>query len=179
MTFDEHLDHIRAAPKQRGAIELIVRRPAVGEREIVEEAELDLERGLIGDVWSTKPSRHTPGKANPEQQLTLMNVRAIAAIAPRDQWPLAGDQLFVDFDLSEHNLPAGSTLALGSALVVISAVPHRGCAKFSARFGSDAVRWVNSRVGRELRLRGVNARIVRDGVIRRGDALTLAIVNAQ
>jgi len=101
-----------------------------------------------------------------------MNVRAIAAIDDdRERWPLAGDQLFVDFDLSEANLPAGTKLALGDAVLEISATPHTGCAKFTERFGSDATKWVNTGVGRELRLRGVNAKILSGGVIRRGDRL--------
>ena len=100
-----------------------------------------------------------------------MNARAIAAIAERERWPLAGDQLFVDFDLSEANLLAGTRLSIGGVIVEISAVPHTGCAKFTDRFGSDATKWVNTGVGRALRLRGVNARIVRGGIVRRGDTL--------
>ncbi|HEX5061133.1 MAG TPA: hypothetical protein VFV99_17325 [Kofleriaceae bacterium] len=169
---DACLDHVRAAPRLAGTIELIVRRPTKEARDIVEEAELDVSRGLVGDNWLERGSKRTPdGSANPEQQLTLMSVRAIAALADRDRWPLAGDQFFVDMDLSATNLPAGTQLQLGTALVEISATPHTGCDKFTARFGSDATKWVNSGVGRELRLRGVNARIVRGGIARRGDSL--------
>jgi MOSC domain-containing protein YiiM len=167
-----HLDHIRAAPRHAGVVELIVRRPAQGDRELVEHAELDTTHGLIGDHWLARGSKRTPdGRANPEQQLTLMNVRAIAALADRAHWPLAGDQLYVDLDLSEANLPAGTQLHLGTALVEISAIPHTGCNKFTARFGSDATMWVNGPIGRELRLRGVNARIVAGGLVRRGDSV--------
>lgn len=169
---DACLDHVRAAPRDTGTIELIVLRPREGERAVVNEAALDVERGMVGDRWAIKPSRHTPdGSPNLEQQLTLMNVRAIAAITDRDRWPLAGDQLFVDFDLSEANLPAGTRLQVGDVVVEISALPHTGCAKFTGWFGADATKWVNTGAGRELRLRGVNARIVRGGVVRRGDTL--------
>jgi len=169
---DAHLDHVRAAPRFAGTVELIVRRPTHEAREIVDEAELDLAHGLVGDNWLVRGSKRTPdGSANLEQQLTLMSVRAIAAIVERDRWALAGDQFFVDMDLSATNLPAGTQLQLGTALVEISATPHTGCDKFTARFGSDATKWVNTGAGRELRLRGVNARIVRGGIVRRGDSL--------
>lgn len=169
---DAFLDHVRAAPRDTGTIELIVRRPDRDVREVLDEAELDVARGLVGDSWLARGSKRTSdGHANPEQQLTLMSVRAIAAIAPRDSWPLAGDQLFVDFDLSDASLPAGTRLALGTAIVAVSEVPHAGCAKFTARFGSDATKWVNGSTGRALRLRGLNARIVQSGLVRPGDAV--------
>jgi MOSC domain-containing protein len=174
---DRHLEDVRASPRDIGTVELIVRRPAHGEREVIDEAELDLARGLVGDNWVARGSKRSlpglqPGSANPEQQLTLMSVRAIAAIdADRERWPLAGDQLFVDFDLSVSNLPAGARVALGEAVLEISATPHTGCDKFTARFGSDATKWVNTGAGRELRLRGVNAKIIRAGIVRRGDSL--------
>ncbi len=169
---DACLDRVRASPRDTGSIAMIVLRTSEGQRAVVEEVALDDVKGVVGDRWVHKPSRHTPdGSPNLEQQLTLMNVRAISAIAERDRWPLAGDQLYVDFDVSEANLPAGTRLSIGEAIVEISAVPHAGCAKFTERFGSDATKWVNSGVGRALRLRGVNARIVRAGIVRRGDSL--------
>ena len=169
------LDRVRAAPRDAGTIAFIVRRPNNGAREILDEAELDPARGMVGDRWMTSPSKRTPdGRANPEQMLTLMNVRAIEALADRAEWPLAGDQLYVDLDLSEQNLPAGTRLAVGNAIVVISAVPHTGCAKFTERFGSDATKWVNSDVGLALHLRGVNARILEAGTVRVGDSLRRA-----
>ena len=169
---DACLDHVRAAPRDAGAIELIVLRTAVGERAVVDEAELDVARGVVGDRWSSSRSRHTPdGSPHPDQQVTLMSVRAANAIAERAQWPLAGDQLYVDLDLSQQSLPIGTRLALGTAIVEISALPHLGCAKFTERFGSDATKWVNGDVGKALRLRGVNARVVRGGIVRRGDVL--------
>ena len=167
-----HLEHIRAAPRDSGVVEMIVRRPEKEARDIVEEAQLDVTVGLVGDNWSTRGSKRTPdGSAHPQQQLTLMMTRAIAALAERERWPLAGDQFLVDFNLSQANLPAGTQLALGEAIIEISELPHTGCEKFSTRFGSDAMKWVNSGLGRELRLRGVNARVIHGGVVRRGSSL--------
>ena len=166
------IDHVRESPRDVGTIEYIVRRPEPGEREILDEAELDPMHGMLGDRWVKSPSKRTPdGSPNPEQMLTLMNVRAIDSLAERSEWPLAGDQLFVDLDLSKANLPAGTRLVVGNAMVEISATPHTGCAKFTERFGSDATKWVNSDAGLELRLRGVNARIVQAGTVRVGDSL--------
>ena len=163
----------RAAPRASGRLELIVRRPAVDEREIMTSAVLDPTVGLIGDGWFERGSSRTPdGRANPESQVTLINTRVLRAIEPDEaRWPLAGDQLYVDFDLGQEALPAGSEIAVGSAVLVVSEQPHTGCAKFSARFGSDALRWINSPDGRELRMRGMNARVVEGGTIRTGDAV--------
>lgn len=167
------LDEVRRSPRERGVIELIVRRPAEGEREVLEEATLDVVEGMLGDNWRTRGSSQTDdGSAHPEMQVTLMNARSAALIAgDPDRWKLAGDQLFVDFDLSCDNLPPGTRLVVGSALIEITAQPHRGCGKFSTRFGNDAVRFVNSAAGRELNLRGVNARIIDGGAVRSGDAI--------
>jgi MOSC domain-containing protein YiiM len=164
------LEEIRQSPPAEGTVDLIVRRPAEGEREVLEEAELDLVEGLVGDSWLARGSRNGP--ANPLAQLTLMNARVIALIAREPaRWPLAGDQLYVDLDLSEENVPAGTRLALGSAVLEVTEEPHTGCAKFTARFGSDAIRFINSPVGRSLHLRGVNARVLEPGRVRRGDAI--------
>lgn len=170
---DRALDSIWAAPRDAGTVELVVRRPAVGEREQVDEAQLDPHGGLVGDGWALRPCKHTADRSpSPDRQLTIMSARAAAAVAgDRDAWPLAGDQLYVDLDLSAANLPAGTRLAVGGAIVEISAVPHTGCAKFTARFGGDATRWVNTPLGRELRLRGVNARVIVAGTVRRGDSI--------
>ncbi len=167
------LDQIRRAPRGRGTVDLIVARPAVDERVVLLEASLDPVGGLLGDTWLERGSSRTPdGSANADAQLTLMSSRAAAVIAgPRERWPLAGDQVYIDLDLSEEALPAGSQVAIGTSVIEISATPHTGCAKFSARFGSDALRFVNTGEGRLLRLRGVNARILTGGTIRPGDAV--------
>jgi hypothetical protein len=167
------LDELRESPKDAGTLELIVRRPAEDQREVLEEGALDLDEGLVGDTWRQRPStRSTDGGAHPDMQLNLMNARATAVIAvDRDRWPLAGDQLYVDLDLSGENLPPGTRLALGGAVIEVTDQPHRGCAKFKQRFGQDALRFVNSEVGRELNLRGINAKVIQPGVIRQGDTI--------
>lgn len=165
------LARIEAAPRTSGTLEMIVRRPGAGQREVLAEGELDLAVGLVGDDWRARGSRSTPdGAAHPEMQLNVMNARAIALLAgARERWALAGDQLYVDLDLSVTNLPVGTRLALGEAVIEVTALPHTGCAKFRARFGNEAVELVNSARGRELRLRGLNAKVVRPGKIRQGD----------
>ena len=165
------LAEILRAPSAEGTVELIARRPAQGEREVLEEAVLGLEDGLVGDRW--RASAHVTGEVvDTSNQLTLMSARVIGLIAPdRGRWALAGDQLYVDLDLRPENLPAGTRLALGSAVIEVTDEPHTGCAKFTERFGSDAIRFVNSRSGRDLRLRGMNARIVEPGRVRTGDTI--------
>jgi hypothetical protein len=161
-------------PDAPGRLERIVRRPAVDERETVAEARLETTRGLDGDTWLVRGSRHTvDGSADPDAQVTLISVRVLAAIEPdAERWPLSGDQLEVDLDLSVEALPPGTRLAIGSAVLEVTAKPHTGCAKFSARFGSDALRWINTPEGRLARRRGMNARVVRGGKIRAGDPIT-------
>ncbi len=165
------LDEIRRAPKDEGVLELIVRRPGVNDREILAEGELRLDEGLVGDSWKRRRSTTTPdGSPNPEMQLNIMSARVIALVAPdRNRWQLAGDQLFVDMDLSAENLPAGTRLSLGSGVIEVTPPPHLGCQKFVARFGLEAMRFVNSTLGKQLHLRGINAKVVQAGVIRVGD----------
>lgn len=165
------LEEIRKSPRDSGTLKLIVCRPDVGVRAVQETAELDPAVGLVGDNWKTRGSRHTPdGMAEPDKQLNVMNSRAVALVAKHpDRWALAGDQLFVDLDLSSANLPTGTNIEIGTALIQVTSPPHLGCGKFAARFGNDAMMFVNSPKGRELNLRGINARVVRPGVITVGD----------
>lgn len=164
------LDHIRQSPTEEGTLALIVRRPDIDDREVLDDAELDLSLGLVGDNWSVKVTKYGP--PDPLAQLNVMNVRAAELVAgSADRIPLAGDQLYVDFDLSEEKLPAGSRLAIGDAVIEITEKPHNGCDKFAARFGPAALRFVNIGAGKELNLRGRNARVVQPGAIRRGDAV--------
>jgi hypothetical protein len=165
------LEEIRRSPPDGGAVALVVRRPAVDVREALVEAVLDPAEGLVGDTWRARGSRHTEdGSADPRAQLTIMNVRVAALVAGGpDRRELAGDQLFVDLDLSGRNLPPGTRLAIGEAVLEVSAKPHRGCEKFAARFGHEALRFVNSEVGQELNLRGINTRVVVGGRLRVGD----------
>ncbi len=167
------LEEIRRAPSDAGVLELIVRRPRVDEREVLEEGELHLSEGLVGDSWKERGSSRTPdGGPHPDMQLNVMNARAIALVAQgRERWPLAGDQLYIDLDLSDENLPPGTRLSIGSAVIEVTPEPHTGCKKFVSRFGLDAMKFVNSSVGRRLRLRGLNARVVQPGRIRVGDAV--------
>jgi MOSC domain-containing protein YiiM len=167
------VDVVRDSPADGGTVEQIVSRPGAGERMVLEEGVLDPAAGLRGDSWAARGSRHAPdGAAEVGRQLTIMNARAIALIAGTpERWALAGDQLYLDLDLSDGNLPAGSRLTLGTAVVEITGLPHTGCAKFRERFGVDAARFVNSPVGRELHLRGINARVVQAGTVRRGDVV--------
>lgn len=167
------LEDILQAPKDAGVLRMIVRRPRPGEREILADAELDTATGLVGDTWPQRKSTRTAdGSPHPDMQLNVMNARAIALLAQsKDRWPLAGDQLFIDLDISDENLPPGTRLALGSAVIEVTAQPHTGCSKFVERFGADAMRFVNSPRGRQLRLRGLNAKVVRSGRIRAGDSI--------
>ncbi len=167
------LDKIRRSPKNEGVVDLIVRRPQTLEREVLEEGQLDVTEGLVGDNWSTRGSSLTPDRsAHPGMQLTVMSSRVIALVAQdKDRWHLAGDQFFVDIDLSGENMPPGAKLTLGSAVIEVSEVPHTGCGKFVERFGADAMKFVNSAVGRQLNLRGINARVVQSGIVRVGDVV--------
>jgi MOSC domain-containing protein YiiM len=164
---------IRQAPGNNGRLEMIVARPDAGLRQVLEWGELDVEEGLVGDNWRQRGSRHTAdGQALLDAQITLMNARAAEAVAgERERWALAGDQLYVDLDTSAENLPPGTRLAMGTAVLEITAQPHTGCAKFTERFGHAAIRWVNTPAGRQLRLRGVYARVVQAGVIQVGDVV--------
>lgn len=167
------LDHVRCSPADRGRVELIVCRPAEDEREVLEQGVLDGTQGLVGDTWGLRGSSRTAdGSAHPDMQLNVMNARAAALVAGRaDRWQLAGDQLYIDLDLSEDNLPPGTRLELGSAVIEVTDQPHLGCRKFAARFGPDALALVNSPVGRSLRLRGMNAKVVVPGVVGVGAAV--------
>ncbi len=162
---DAGLEAIRNSPKDGGVLELIVSRPEPGARNVLDHGQLDPVAGLINDSWGVRAT-----EPDPAAQLTVMNARAIALIAQhRARWPLAGDQLYVDLDLADENLPAGTQLEIGDAVIEVSAKPHLGCGKFVQRFGVDAMKFVNSPLGRQLHLRGINARVVRAGAVRVGD----------
>lgn len=170
---EEGLPHVKKSPKDEGEIQLIVRRPNTNEREVLDIAELDIQLGLVGDNWSTRGSSRTPdGNAHPEMQINIMNARIINLIAgEKERWALAGDQFYVDLDLSEENLPIGTRLSFGSAILEVTPIPHNGCKKFTERFGIDAVKFVNSPVGKKLHLRGINAKVVQAGTVRLGDTI--------
>ncbi|WP_020408055.1 MOSC domain-containing protein [Hahella ganghwensis] len=170
---EDGLDFIKQSPKENGKVEHIVCRPEVGTRRDLEAGELDLKLGLVGDNWKTRGNRKTPdGAAHPDTQLNLMNSRVIELIAKtRDRWKLAGDQLYVDLDLSPDNLPPGTELAIGDAIIQVTAEPHLGCKKFMERYGKDATVFVNSKQGKAINLRGVNAKVIKPGHVRTGDVI--------
>ena len=167
------LDHIRQAPIDQGILKMIVRRPSVEGREVLEAGELDTGQGLVGDTWNVRVNKHsTDGLANVNKQITIMNARSVALLAQSEErWPLAGDQLYVDMDLSDDNSPPGTRLAIGSAILQVSPDPHSGCNKFSARFGVEAMKFVNSPEGKRLHLRGINTRVIQAGIIQVGDTV--------
>ena len=176
MTMEEleaGLDYISQSPKNVGIVDLIVRRPNMGGREIIPEAELHPDEGLMGDNWKSRgSSRSDNGKAHKETQITLINSRLIALLAgEKSRWALAGDQLYVDLDLSLENLPPGTHLKIGTATIEVTAQPHTGCGKFMDWYGVDSVKFVNSSQRKNLRLRGINANIVQPGIIRVGDSV--------
>jgi len=170
-SFEAGLDHIRQSPQDNGTLHLIVRRPEKDTRETIEVGELDLTTGLVGDNWKIRGSSRTKdGGAHPEAQLTMMNSRVIALVAQEQhRWPLAGVQLYVDLDLSTNNVSPGTRFMLGDAIIEVTNQPLTGCKKFSTRFGLDAVKFVNSSVGKTLQLRGINTKVIRPGTIRMGD----------
>ena len=168
---EARIEDIYLSPKDNGIIKMIVCRPDVEKRKVLSEAKLDLVEGLVGDNWKVRGSESTAdGSAHPEMQINIMNSRVIALLAQEEErWQLAGDQLYVDMDLSAENLPAGTRLGLGSAVLEVTAKPHTGCKKFAARFGNDATKFINSPLGKELHLRGINAKVIQSGTIQTGD----------
>jgi hypothetical protein len=170
---DQAIDHVASAPGDVGSLELLVCRPGVGERTVLATGELVPGEGLVGDNYVERGSTRTPdGRADPLAELNVMSARSLEAVAgvERTRWPLAGDQLIVDFDLSEGNCPPGTRLRIGTAVIEVTSKPHTGCSKFAERFGIDAARWVNSR--RDLRLRGICAIVVDAGTVAPGDAVS-------
>ena len=162
---------ILESPKDEGPLEMIVKRPNVDQREIIEFGEVTQTDGLLGDNWKNKGSSKTKdGSALMDVQLTIMNARCIQLLAQnKNRWSLAGDQLYVDMDLSEENLPIGSKLSIGSSIIEVTAIPHTGCKKFVQRFGKEAVIFVNSEIGIKNHLRGINAKVLKSGKFKTGD----------
>jgi hypothetical protein len=170
---ESKLAYILESPKEEGILKMIVRRPDIDQREVIEQGELSISDGLIGDSWKLRGSSKTPDRtAHPEMQINIMNVRIIELIAKSEKyWSLAGDQLYVDLDLSERNCPPGTHIAIGETVLEITKIPHRGCKKFMSRFGMDALKFVNSAFGEAHHFRGLNAKILKEGVIKKGDSV--------
>jgi len=176
LTFDQLMDgwaELEASPTDTGTVEMIVLRPETEKRETVDSVEVNTSVGVVGDNWLARGSSSTPdGSAHPEAQITLMNTNVVQLIAQdKSRWDLAGDQFFVDFDLSMENLPAGSQIQIGTVVLEISEKPHTGCAKFAKRYGAPARKFVMTDEGKIARLRGVNARVIQDGVVKQGDTI--------
>ena len=170
------LADIHASPRDDGRLETIVARPSRGHRVVIDTGRLDPVVGLEGDDWLERGSGSTQdGSSDPLRQVTVINARVLAAIEPdRARWPLAGDQLIVDLDLSIDALPPGTRLTIGEAVVEVTAPPHTGCTAFSGRFGIDALAWVSTPAGKAARMRGMHVRVVRAGTIRSGDVIRRA-----
>ncbi len=168
------IDEILQAPKDAGVLHLIVRRPETDEREVLQQGCLSLSAGLVGDNWARRGCKHTAdGSADPEMQLNIMNSRVTALVAQKPElWPLAGDQLYLDMDLSTENLPHGSQISIGTAIIEVTPPPHTGCKKFVARFGLEAMKFVNSGFGKKQNFRGINAKVIQPGEIKVGDIAT-------
>lgn len=168
------LAEIRQSPSEKGVLKAIVIRPASDDRTSLTECEISPELGVHGDNWATGCWMTLPdGTPHPDVQVAIMNARVIQLISPEvDRRPLAGDNLYVDLDLSVDNLQPGDQLSVGSGILEITEVAHNGCGKFAERFGADAVKFVNSAAGRKLRLRGIYARIVKAGAIHVGDKIS-------
>ncbi len=167
------LEAIRQSPKDEGVLQMLVIRPEIDARVALEAGQLDLAGGLVGDNWPTRgSSRSADGSPHPDMQLNIMNARVIALLAQdKERWPLAGDQLYIDLDLSAENLPPGTRLSIGAAVIEVTAQPHTGCKKFLARFGQDALEFISSPVGKQLHMRGINAKVVQPGALRVGDVV--------
>jgi hypothetical protein len=170
---EAEVGHVRAAPQEAGKIEHLVRRPQPFEREVVQELTFSVRDGVVGDCWSTKPSSKTPdGSPHKGKQVTLMNARVIALIAgEREHWSVSGDQIHVDLDLSKRNLPVGTRLRVGTAILEVSDAPHIGSEKFQERFGKDALRFLSTKEGLERRMRGMNCFVLHGGTVRKGEAI--------
>ena len=170
---ESHLVEIKKSPSQKGTVDLIVCRPQVNERQELNMGELTIHEGLVGDIWRKMLDKGSNKYVNPDTQLALINSRVISVIASdKNKWKLAGDQFYVDFDLSKNNVSTGSRLKIGSAIIEVTKEPHLGCNKFSKRFGKDAVKFVNSSMGQLLNLRGIYAKVITPGYVELGAVIS-------
>jgi len=169
----QRLNAFAAAPKENGRLEMIVRCPVSNQREILQTVHLSVEAGLPGDKWGAKSN------PNPVSQLTVMRHDIADMIANGQSLALFGDNLFVNLDIAAANLPVGSRLQIGEAVIEVTPLPHDGCTKFKARFGADAFYFVNAKPTRHLNLRGICCRVVRAGNVEAGSAVRVVSRPAQ
>lgn len=170
---DQRLSSVLDSPKDQGTVEMIVVRPFKNQRKTLIHVLFSPEAGVTGDNWKTQCwKKLNDGQSDPDVQVAIMNARMIDMLTDdKAHWPLAGDQLFVDFDLSVTNLSPGDQLQIGDAVLQITAEPHRGCSKFKQRFGELAMHCVNSAQGDAHRLRGIYAKIISAGNVSVGDVI--------
>ena len=176
-TLEQGFDYVKQSPTERGTLELIVIRPEVNQRQELSEGMLDVDQGLIGDNWAARGSSETEdGSAHPEMQINIMNSRLAQLITQQQSdWKMAGDQLYVDLNLHQDNVPAGTRLSIGEAILEVTAVPHTGCKKFAERFGREALKFISTKEGRQWQLRGINAKVIQAGKISTGDVVRKVI----
>lgn len=155
-------------PRGAGPVQMIVLRKGGGAHQVVGSGMLDCAHGLVGDRWTTSPPRKV------DCQVTLMNALAAELVCDGQPLHMPGDNFVVDLDLSEEALPVGTRLRIGSALLEVTPEPHTGCKNFAARFGQDAMRWINWRDYRSRKLRGVNCRVIEGGTVNVGDVVGVA-----
>lgn len=170
---EKQLPYVEASPKDNGVIKLIVVRPKTNKRQILDSCFISYEKGMEGDNWTLGCWKTTEdGSPHPDVQIAITNYRIHEIFSNLDKdRALAGDNLFVDLDLSERNLKAGDRLALGSAIIKITSVPHNGCGKFKERFGIDALKFVNSPIGKQMHLRGIYAKVIQNGIVSVNDTI--------
>jgi MOSC domain-containing protein YiiM len=165
--FDPWFEALPRSPRDLGRVQGCVVRTGRGVRETPSALRVVEGAGVVGDLWSTHPH------SAPGNQVSLINVHVLRSLCDGDEsrMPLSGDNLHVDLELSEANLPVGTLLAIGTALLRVSPVPHRPCGSFVKRYGATAAKKVAraTRIGR--RGRGVLCEVVRGGVIANGDEI--------
>jgi len=155
------------APKDAGRLALLVRRDAEHCRETPARVHLSREDGMPGDAWGRHATR------NPESQLAVMRRDVAELIANGQPLTLFGDNLFVDLDISKANLPAGTRLRVGEAVVEVTPMSHDGCSKFHRRFGPDALHFVNAKPTRDQNLRGIYWRVIESGEVSVGSPIVV------
>jgi hypothetical protein len=161
---DRRLDAMRASPRDVGIVRALVRRAdGGGRRELLDSVTLSEVEGMPGDAWGRRPDR------TPESQLTAVEWGVAELIANGHPIALFGDQLFLELDLSKGNLPVGSRVRLGAAVLEVSPKAHNGCQKYRRRFGPDALRFASRPDSRHRNFRGIYFRVVTEGLVRVGD----------